>query len=84
MSVDLNHVTLSGSLTQDPVLGTLPSGKVVCEMRVAIVGRVSTRRASDGPDSSSLSPLVRSVRSIVDRLWLVSTQALVPVRRDQR
>jgi len=39
MSVDLNHVTLSGSLTQDPVLGTLPSGKVVCEMRVACAYR---------------------------------------------
>jgi len=39
MAVDLNHVTLSGSLTQDPVLGTLPSGKVVCEMRVACAYR---------------------------------------------
>ncbi len=39
MAADLNHVTLSGCLTQDPVLETLSSGKVVCDMRVACAYR---------------------------------------------
>jgi single-strand DNA-binding protein len=39
MAVDLNHLTLSGCLTRDPVLETLPSGKVVCDLRVACAYR---------------------------------------------
>jgi single-strand DNA-binding protein len=35
MSVNLNHVTLSGNLTRDPELEILASGHVVCDLHVA-------------------------------------------------
>ena len=35
MAMNLNHVTLSGNLTRDPVLEVLASGHVVCELHVA-------------------------------------------------
>jgi single-stranded DNA-binding protein len=35
MPADLNHLTLSGRLARDPVLETLASGHVMCEVVVA-------------------------------------------------
>lgn len=35
MRANLNHTTLSGNLCQDPILEVLPSGQVVCAMKVA-------------------------------------------------
>ncbi len=32
---DINHVTVSGSLTRDPELRNLPSGQAVCSIRIA-------------------------------------------------
>ena len=32
---DINHVTVSGSLTRDPELRELPSGQAVCSIRIA-------------------------------------------------
>ena len=34
----MNHVTLTGRLTQDPELRTLPSGSTVCRLRLAVTG----------------------------------------------
>ena len=34
----MNHVTLTGRLTQDPELRTLPSGSTVCRLRLAVNG----------------------------------------------
>lgn len=39
MTVNLNVVTITGNLTRDPELNTLPSGTVVCDLRVAVNGR---------------------------------------------
>jgi len=36
---NVNHVVLTGRLTSDPDLRTLPSGAGVCRMRVAVNGR---------------------------------------------
>jgi single stranded DNA-binding protein len=35
MSINLNRVTITGHLVSDPVLRGLPSGKSVCDMRIA-------------------------------------------------
>lgn len=35
MQTNLNHTTLSGNLCEDPRLEVLPSGQVVCEMKLA-------------------------------------------------
>ncbi len=35
MAVNINRVTITGNLTQDPELRSLPSGTAVCSMRVA-------------------------------------------------
>lgn len=35
MTVNLNQVALTGNLTRDPTLITLPSGHVLCEMQLA-------------------------------------------------
>jgi single-strand DNA-binding protein len=35
MASHLNHLTLSGNLTRDPVLVPLPTGQSACELRVA-------------------------------------------------
>jgi single-strand DNA-binding protein len=35
----LNHVALSGNLTRDPELRTLPSGTTVCDLRLAVNDR---------------------------------------------
>ncbi len=35
MAFNLNHVTLTGNLTHDPVLIPLPSGQCMCELRLA-------------------------------------------------
>jgi single-strand DNA-binding protein len=36
---NINHVVLTGRLTSDPDLRTLPSGNSVCELRVAVNAR---------------------------------------------
>jgi single-strand DNA-binding protein len=38
-TVNINHVVLTGRLTSDPDLHTLPSGNSVCRMRVAVNAR---------------------------------------------
>ena len=35
MTVNLNQVAITGNLTRDPALVTLPSGHVFCEMQLA-------------------------------------------------
>jgi single-strand DNA-binding protein len=42
---NINRVVMTGNLTQDPQLATLPSGTQVCELRVACNG---IRRGGDG------------------------------------
>jgi single-strand DNA-binding protein len=42
---NINRVTITGNLTRDPELRTLPSGNSVCELRVAVNSR---RKGSDG------------------------------------
>jgi single-strand DNA-binding protein len=42
MTVNLNQVAITGNLTRDPALVTLPSGHVLCEMQLA-----SHRRSRD-------------------------------------
>jgi single-strand DNA-binding protein len=37
--MDINNVTLTGNLTRDPELRTLPSGSKVCQLRIAVDGR---------------------------------------------
>lgn len=39
MSENVNSVVLSGRLTRDPELRTLPSGNTVCSIRMAVNGR---------------------------------------------
>lgn len=39
MAQNINTVTINGNLVADPVLKTLPSGTVLCDMRVAVNGR---------------------------------------------
>lgn len=36
MSANINHVVLTGRLTSDPELRALPSGRSVCELRMAV------------------------------------------------
>ena len=36
---NLNHVVITGNLTSDPELRSLPSGTSVCKLRVAVNGR---------------------------------------------
>jgi single-strand DNA-binding protein len=38
-AANLNHVVITGNLTSDPELRTLPSGTSVCKLRVAVNGR---------------------------------------------
>jgi single-strand DNA-binding protein len=38
-TVNINHVVLTGRLTSDPDLHTLPSGNSICRMRVAVNAR---------------------------------------------
>ncbi len=38
-AININHVTLTGNLTQDPELRTLPSGGSVCELRLAVTDK---------------------------------------------
>lgn len=39
MAQNINRVTITGNLTADPVINTLPSGTSVCDLRVAVNGR---------------------------------------------
>src|SRR5579884_3209052 len=45
MAGNINRVIITGNLTRDPEIRTLPSGTSVCELRVACNGR---RRNADG------------------------------------
>ena len=45
MAGNINRVIITGNLTRDPELRTLPSGTSVCELRVACNGR---RRSAEG------------------------------------
>ena len=44
-TTNINHIVLTGRLTSDPELRALPSGKSVCQLRVAVNGR---RRDASG------------------------------------
>ncbi|MGH2877003.1 MAG: single-stranded DNA-binding protein [Solirubrobacteraceae bacterium] len=44
-STNINHVVLTGRLTSDPDLRTLPSGNSICHLRLAVNGR---RRETSG------------------------------------
>lgn len=39
MAQNLNRVIVTGNLTADPVLNSLPSGTSVCDLRIAVNGR---------------------------------------------
>lgn len=39
MAQNINRVIITGNLTADPVLNSLPSGTSVCDLRVAVNGR---------------------------------------------
>ena len=39
MAQNINRVTITGNLTADPVLNSLPSGTSVCDLRVTVNGR---------------------------------------------
>lgn len=39
MAQNLNRVIVTGNLTADPVINTLPSGTSVCDLRIAVNGR---------------------------------------------
>jgi single-strand DNA-binding protein len=39
MAQNINRVIVTGNLTADPVLNTLPSGTTVCDLRIAVNGR---------------------------------------------
>jgi single-strand DNA-binding protein len=39
MAQNINRVTVTGNLTADPVLNSLPSGTSVCDLRIAVNGR---------------------------------------------
>jgi single-strand DNA-binding protein len=39
MAQNINRVIVTGNLTADPVINTLPSGTSVCDLRIAVNGR---------------------------------------------
>lgn len=39
MAQNINRVIVTGNLTADPVLNSLPSGTTVCDLRIAVNGR---------------------------------------------
>ena len=51
-ATNINRVVLTGNLTRDPELRSLPSGMSVCSLRVAC----NTRRKDKPPASGRTSP----------------------------
>ncbi|MFY9469870.1 MAG: single-stranded DNA-binding protein [Solirubrobacterales bacterium] len=50
MSQNINRVIVTGNLTRDPELNTLPSGTVVCDLRIACNGRRKDQQSGQWVD----------------------------------
>ena len=48
MAGNINRVIITGNLTRDPEIRTLPSGTSVCELRVACNGRRKNAKTNMG------------------------------------
>jgi single-strand DNA-binding protein len=53
-ATNINRVVMTGNLTKDPELRSLPSGTSVCELRIAC----NTRRKDSGSGEWSTSPTI--------------------------
>ena len=51
MAGNINRVIITGNLTRDPEIRTLPSGTSVCELRVACNGRRRNPQTQDWEDA---------------------------------
>ncbi|MFY9488973.1 MAG: single-stranded DNA-binding protein [Solirubrobacterales bacterium] len=50
MSQNINRVIVTGNLTRDPELNTLPSGTTVCDLRIACNGRRKDQQSGQWVD----------------------------------
>lgn len=50
MAQNINRVIVTGNLTSDPQLNTLPSGTTVCDLRVAVNGRRKNNETGEWVD----------------------------------
>ncbi len=57
MGTNLNHVTLSGRLTRDPTLETLPSGHIVCAMQLACHYRARDNHTGEWREHTDFLPV---------------------------
>jgi single-strand DNA-binding protein len=80
MAIDLNHTTLSGNLTRDPVLEVLASGNVVCELHVACHYRARDAQTGQWREHTDFIPVrafAHQARTAHDHLRKGSAVAIV-------
>ena len=69
----MNNITLTGRLTQDPELRTLPSGTQVCRLRLAVAGM--GRGGRDEPGYINVSAFGNpgeAAARVLSKGWLVA------------
>jgi single-strand DNA-binding protein len=69
----MNQLTLTGRLTQDPILKELPSGGQVCELRLAVDG-MAAGRETGYINVSSFGQSGRAASEQLTKGWLVAVE----------
>ena len=69
----MNNITLTGRLTQDPELRTLPSGTQVCRLRLAVAGMGRGGRDEPGYiNVSAFGNAGEAAARVLTKGWLVA------------
>ncbi|HUZ84102.1 MAG TPA: single-stranded DNA-binding protein [Gaiellales bacterium] len=67
----MNRITITGRLTRDPELGSLPSGDPVCKLRLAVDG-MAPKRETGYVDVSAFGPSGEAAARVLTKGYLVA------------
>jgi single-strand DNA-binding protein len=67
----MNSITLTGRLTRDPELGSLPSGDPVCKLRLAVDG-MAPGRETGYVDVATFGKPGQAAARVLTKGWLVA------------
>ena len=83
----MNRITITGRLTRDPELRSLPSGDPVCKLRLAVDG-MAPKRETGYVDVSAFGPSGEAAARVLTKGYLVAVdgrlRVLAPGRRTAR
>lgn len=75
----MNRITITGRLTQDPDLGSLPSGDPVCNLRLAVDG-MAPGRDTGYVDVAAFGKPGEAAAKVLSKGWLVAVDGRLEYR----